>query len=465
MPLTANSDTRDFGIYCRISQDRGRLGFGVDRQEADGRAAAERLGYPPERIRVYRDNDISARSGRRRPGHERLMTDVDRGALGGFWAYSMSRLWKKGRQRADGIERCKDARMHLIFGHGMELDMTTPVGRYIADMAGAQATMEGDEMSERLRREVIQRAERGQPYGGHRPYGYSPDRRSLVPAEADRLRAWYADLIAGRSVASIAREAGRSRASLRKTLVNPRNAGLRVLRGVEYPGAWPAIVDGDTWRAACSVLADPDRRANDGRTARRWVGSGLYRCERCGGRPVRSDYRGKLADGSTYRVYRCHWGDKGCRRQWKAGPVDAFVLAAVAARLSAPDLAETLPQSMPDLAPLRAERAATRHRLDVELPKMWARGALSDAGMEAAAAELAGRLAELGAALEGDDGRDPLAPLLEYDDPGAAFLALPADDAQRVAAVIRRLCTVTLGTPPRGRFPRPVGEYVDLSWR
>ena len=45
-------------IYARISRDREGAGLGVERQEADCRALAERLGW--DVVAVYVDNDISA---------------------------------------------------------------------------------------------------------------------------------------------------------------------------------------------------------------------------------------------------------------------------------------------------------------------------------------------------------------------------------------------------------------------
>ena len=60
-PLTAAA------IYARISRDRVGAGLGVDRQEEDCRALCERNDWPV--VETFRDNDVSAYSGKPRPGY------------------------------------------------------------------------------------------------------------------------------------------------------------------------------------------------------------------------------------------------------------------------------------------------------------------------------------------------------------------------------------------------------------
>ena len=58
-------------IYCRISDDRAGAGLGVARQEADCRKLAEDRGLTV--TQVYVDNDLSAYSGKPRPGYKALL--------------------------------------------------------------------------------------------------------------------------------------------------------------------------------------------------------------------------------------------------------------------------------------------------------------------------------------------------------------------------------------------------------
>ena len=67
------------GIYCRISQDRTGEGLGVERQEADCRQLAERLGW--QVAGVYTDNDVSAFSKKPRKAFLRLLDDLKNGTI------------------------------------------------------------------------------------------------------------------------------------------------------------------------------------------------------------------------------------------------------------------------------------------------------------------------------------------------------------------------------------------------
>ncbi|MFE5139283.1 recombinase family protein [Streptomyces fagopyri] len=65
---------------------------------------------------------------------------------------------------------------------------------------------------------------------------------------------------------------------LRRTLLRPRNAGLLDHRGeIVGKASWPPLTTEDKWRAAKSILEQPERRTTPG-NARKWVGSGIYGC-------------------------------------------------------------------------------------------------------------------------------------------------------------------------------------------
>ncbi|MEV5792688.1 recombinase family protein [Streptomyces sp. NPDC052192] len=65
---------------------------------------------------------------------------------------------------------------------------------------------------------------------------------------------------------------------LRRTLLRPRNAGLMDHRGeIVGKAAWLPLTTEDKWRAAKTILEQPERRTTT-TNARKWVGSGLYLC-------------------------------------------------------------------------------------------------------------------------------------------------------------------------------------------
>jgi site-specific DNA recombinase len=67
------------GIYARISSDREGDNLAVSRQLADCEQLAVRRGWKV--VERYVDSDISAYSGKRRPEYQRLLDDVDAGAV------------------------------------------------------------------------------------------------------------------------------------------------------------------------------------------------------------------------------------------------------------------------------------------------------------------------------------------------------------------------------------------------
>jgi site-specific DNA recombinase len=449
-------------LYLRISQDRAGLELGVERQREDCLALAERRGWPAPAF--YVDNDISATSGKRRPDYERLIDDVRAGKVTRLIVWQTSRLWRNRIERAAGIEVLRAARVTLAAVKGPELDMATAAGRMLAGLLGEFDTAEVDVKSERAAREVEQRAEQGRHHGGPRAHGYTANGMDLVPDEAAAVERWYREILAGRSIASIAAEAGRNHSSIRVILANPRNAALRVLHGVEYPGSWPAIVPVETWRAVAALLDDPNRRNYHGSYARKWLGSGLYACERCGpgGRAtIGSTYSGAANGGR--RIYKCHTGRGGCSRSWDAEKLDSYIECVVAERLKLGDVRGLLRRDRPDLDVLRTERATKRRRLD-QLAAEWAADDDADpAQLRIASSKLKARIAEIDELLVAAGTPGALAAILADEDPAAAWAALPGEQTDRRQAIVRGLMTITLGPSPRGRAPYRPEDFVRID--
>ncbi|MFI8529042.1 recombinase family protein [Streptomyces aquilus] len=84
-----------------------------------------------------------------------------------------------------------------------------------------------------------------------------------------------------------------------KLLLRPRNAGLMEVGGeIVGKGAWPALVDEETWRICRAVLKNPARRTSPGPT-RKWLGGGTYLCGVCR-EAVTTTGRGRSRNGSSY---------------------------------------------------------------------------------------------------------------------------------------------------------------------
>jgi site-specific DNA recombinase len=310
--------------YCRISADKTGAGLGVERQAADCRELAGRLGLPaPE---VITDNDLSAYSGKRRPGYDRLLAGLREGRWSTLLVWHVDRLTRNLRDLEDVVDavngRCA---VHTV--RGGEIDLETSEGRLQARMLGSVARYESEHRSDRVKRKMLENAENGRTHGGPRRYGYTAD-GAVITAEAGILEELTRRVVGGESIRSLAAElqaravpsarGGPWRADMvRKLVLRPRNAGLREHNGQLYAAVWPAVVDRDTWEAAVALLTDPARRTSPGNAPARLL-SGIADCGVPGcGQMVRS---GGARHGVA--VYRCASGEHVKR---KVSVVDALV--------------------------------------------------------------------------------------------------------------------------------------------
>jgi len=439
-------------IYCRISQDRTGAGLGVERQEADCRDLAERLGWTV--VKVYADNDLSAYSGKPRPGYRALLADLRAGVADAVICWHTDRLHRHPSELEEYIAVCeRPPGIPTQTVKAGELDLVTPSGQMVARQLGAVARYEVAHLIERQQAARRQAAMAGRWAGNKRPFGYAADGVTVDQAEADALRWAAAQVLAGTSLRSIARELNgrgvRTSAggtwdprTLGRVLRRPRNAGLSVYRSeVVGPASWPAILDPDTWRGVVAVLDDPGRRANPGRPPR-WLLANLAVCGVCG-QPVISKSRAR----PPMVIYTCSAASHLSR---PAAAVDAFVEAVICERLSRPDAAELLvPDQQGDPTQLHLRDAALAARL-AELGRLAGEGAIDTGQLVEATAVIRQQRAEITAQLAAMSQGSVLAGVVDAPDPAKVWKGL---DLSRRRAIIATLITVTILPARRGRRP------------
>ena len=472
-------------IYCRISQDRTGAGLGVDRQREDCEKLAERNGW--EIVETYVDNDVSAyKKGKKRPGYQRMLDDLDQGVATIVVAWHTDRLHRSPVELEGYIDVCERRGVSTHTVQAGELDLATSSGRMTARILGAVARQESEHKGERVARARRQKALAGEWMGGIRPFGWGVptgetrtvvdkktgeerqepvyDWLKAVPEEAEALRLWTDEILSGGSIRSLVKwcadkgvttTRGNSvtHQDMRDMLIRPRNAGIAVYRGEEVGrGKWEPIVDEAKYRAVCAILSDPSRTTNRGAQPK-WVGSLLYLCgrEACGtGMTV------TMSGGRQYPSYRCPTGHGGGRR---AEIVDQYVEDVIVERLSREDAHDLLlpgPEDV-DVAALQAESEEIRRRM-TDLAAMFGSGRIGmeafTTGTDTARGQLEGVTQQLARAAT----RDPLVDLVGAKDVRKAWKAL---DLERKRNVLRALVEVTLLTPRQGRMPD--GGYFDYE--
>lgn len=335
-------------LYLRISEDtkdpEKERGLGVARQEDDCRALAARLGLAV--TAVYQDNDVGASTrsrSKRRPEYEALLEAVRAGEVTTIVAYSASRLTRRPLEFEELI------RLHEA--HGLQIrtvasgnhDLSTADGRATARTIATWDTAEAERTAERVARKHRELAMSGKAVGGRRPFGFAADRITHHPTEAELIRQAAEDVLNGTGVSAIA--ARWNAAGVKTTAGNdwtpgtmlqflrqPRLAGWRTYRpggtqwsalpavattddGARVRGEWEPIISDETHQRLITLLtSDPERRRRvPHRNARRYLTTGLLRCQEC-----HSLMYGN-AQGNTH-YYRC-----GCGNSASGRGTDAFV--------------------------------------------------------------------------------------------------------------------------------------------
>lgn len=461
-------------IYCRISRDREGAGLGVARQREDCQALAEQLGLHV--VEIYEDNDLSAYSGKPRPGYRQMLEDLRAGRAGTVLAWHTDRLHRSPAELEEYIDVCEPRRIETRTVKAGHLDLTTATGRMIARQLGVQARYEVERMVERQKRKRDEMAQKGQHFGGRRPFGWETDGMTPVDDEFELIREAAQAILAGASLRSLA--AGWvargiktstggdwTATEAKRMLLRPRNAGIIKHRGKEAGAAlWDGALDEATWRSVCAILTDPSRRITPG-NVRKFLGSGLYLCGVCGQtmRAATSNSRNPGAETHFWGAYRCR-SLKHLSRQREL--VDDHVQLAILERLSRDDAADLLAQREDpvDVRGAQTDMREARQTLD-ELASALGTGALDMRSWQVASEAARARLASAEDVLSRAVKVNPVAGLVGAQDIEAAWNQL---DLSRQRAVVAYLMTVTLLPARKGR--QPGGGYWDptsvrIEWK
>lgn len=252
------------GVYCRLSYSPDGSLEKVERQEADCRELAARLGWPV--FRVYPDNSRSAwKRGRKRPAWDRMLEDLDAGVIDGIIVYHGDRLIRQPWDLELLLQKADDRHLPLASPSGTR-DLNSEDDRFILRIEAAQACRSSADTSRRVQRDNVARAERGAPSGGgNRPFGYGvPNGREGVtgkplydltqqnpeeaPVGAEAVRRFLAGqsqggVIAWMNTVSTTTNGNRwTPAAWRSWVQTPRIAGLIEHKGTLVDGNWEGII-------------------------------------------------------------------------------------------------------------------------------------------------------------------------------------------------------------------------------
>jgi DNA invertase Pin-like site-specific DNA recombinase len=356
-------------VVARISkEDEGNI-ENVDIQVQEGLAFIERQDWT--HAGTFADNNLSAYSGVRRPGYERLLVAIRKNEIDAIVCTETSRLNRRLWESIDLFRLALTTDLKRIVttdGQG-GFDLSTNLGIQNAINAAMEAEKESLRLSTRQKRKQQYRAERGRPNGGPRRYGRegvikdehgnvtnkSRINRAIVGDEAAVIREIFRRILDGKSSREIVKWLNSSgyktatgkrwyASNIQKLVDSPHICGYRTHLGVEYPSdEIPPIVSRKDWELAGIIWHS---RGTRGITPKRYLLSGIVVCGSCGRPMVGRNYH-EPRSGKVYPRYQCTKSEayhySGCGKVFRlADPIDLLVSEAVLHRLDSPDFARVL---------------------------------------------------------------------------------------------------------------------------
>jgi DNA invertase Pin-like site-specific DNA recombinase len=367
-------------IYARISQDRSGEAQGIERQVSACKALAQAKGFTV--VEVFTDNDISASTGKVRPGFEKLLRhDADV-----IICWALDRLL---RRNADAERVRQDGRPVHFIKDG-QIDLTTSAGRMMLVLLTAFAEEETAQKQARLRAQRSQAAAAGRQHFFRASFGYNAD-GTVNKVQAKAIQTVVHNVLAkGQTFASQARwlnDNGITTVNnkewtlntLKQMLTRAHLSGQREHNGViTAKGQWEAIL---TPEQTAEIRALYHSRSRP-RSNPRHLLSGFPRCGICGNTLIfRPDQGGRWACIKVLGTTRC--GGLSLSDRYLSPAVDEEILKLLrdSTALTIDEVARR--KNIPTLAELDERRGV--------IARQFSLGRLQEADFEAALVELEGQ--------------------------------------------------------------------------
>ena len=245
-------------IYARVStEDQAKEGFSLAAQLKRLNAYCKARGW--QVIGEYVDDGFSGRD-TRRPAYQRMMQEKDNWDV--MVVLKMDRIHRNSRNFAIMMDNLRD--WNKEFNSMQEsFDTTTAIGRFVMDTIQRIAQLESEQIGERVKLGMTQKAKKGNGYLGFgEPYGFDyEDKKLLVKEEeADIVREVFITYIVGASLQDIvdslnargvpAKQGGSwSKGSVARILKNPLHCGYMHWNGILKKGHHRPIITVDQFNS------------------------------------------------------------------------------------------------------------------------------------------------------------------------------------------------------------------------
>ncbi|MDI6102248.1 recombinase family protein [Actinoplanes sp. NEAU-A12] len=410
-------------LYLRLSK-RSKVSVSIATQDADGRAYVDRQPWT-EPVVVYADESSASDRSKVRKGYEALLADVKAGNVVRIVCRDDDRLVRQPIELEGLIDVLQPADCPVFFTAGSDVDLTSSGGRANARIRGAIARQEVERKSERQKSTNRFRVANGQPLRGVRTFGYryttnaqSEGTFEQVPEEADAIKWAVNHVMAGGTLASVAREWNERGfvtpkkktpyrfPTVKWTLTNPHVAGMLAYKpssiltvsDEDYqarykndltPGNWEPIIPFADWQDVVNVLTRTRHKAGN---HVRYLCAGIIKCGICGDTlKTGVANAGKNRPSPNRRTYKC------LKRHvsLKADPIDEYITDLLLSLLTKEDLADFLDSGKKiDRGALDKERADLETEL-VQLTNSYNRKRIRLFQLESGTERIESRIAEI----------------------------------------------------------------------
>ena len=338
-----NDNDRKCALYVRVStSNQAEEGESLDEQ---ARTLEKYCEYRKWRdFTVYREEGFSGKD-LKRPAFQRLMKDINRGAINTVLVKKVDRL-SRSIIDFENLYKDFDEKSVDLISTQENFDTSTAIGRSVIRIVLIFAQLEREQTSERTIDVMAYRAKQGLFNGGYPRIGYDidPEKRGLVANEEEipiareifatylRLGSLSATAIAmnekGYRLKTWTTGAGRSRVgqkfqknSVSRILNDPVYIGKVRYKNSIYEGKHQAIIEDEIFSAVQSILhANTITKTGYRQNDNTFFLKGLVRCGSCRSAMAPSYAYSK---GTKYFYYRCVVDNDRSQEKCRIGAVQA----------------------------------------------------------------------------------------------------------------------------------------------
>lgn len=159
------------------------------------RRAMESLGPDESFVRIFRDDNISAWSGKLRPGFVDLLAAAQAGEFDTLVVVEWSRIFRDMEEQQIAQGQLIRAGVSVRTVGGMDVNLQTPEGVFMANMLGAQAQLESDLKRQRVRASVVRRLLAGEEVDHKPAFGWDIVRGPRGEGMGKKVNAHQAALV------------------------------------------------------------------------------------------------------------------------------------------------------------------------------------------------------------------------------------------------------------------------------